>query len=70
MKLSILSVISVLSLCTWNLRRYMHLLYSERLASETRGSKFLSSDHFPLLVNLLVGDLVSALGFAMNIVVR
>ena len=53
MTLSILSVISVLSLCTWNLRRYMRLSHSERLASETRGSKCLSSDHFPLLVNLL-----------------
>ena len=62
-----LSVLVILSFCFYYLRCHYRQAPQDRLSSETRGIKFLTSDYYVLFVNLLVGDLVQSLGFALDI---
>lgn len=66
--LSITSVILLLAFSALVLRAYYKTpLYDRQVAAETRGLKFLTSDYFPFFVNLLVCDLVQAIGFSLNV---
>ena len=69
-QVSILSVTTLLSICAYSLFRHFHLPPAQQRASAASHLvRFCTSEHFILLANLLVADLIKAIGFFLNIVV-